>query len=105
MPCEIIKKSTDTTPNQERKPTMNNTENIINQIRLLGFAKSVGSSLYKHRRNVEYWVQVNEDESIRFESFERHAKGFNYDLSFKNINQFTRFAQELLKFVKKEVYQ
>jgi hypothetical protein len=84
---------------------MNDPYVIRKKIESLGFTRSIGSSLYKHRRNVEYWVQVNEDESIRFESFERHAKGFNYDLSFKNINQFTRFAQELLKFVKKEVYQ
>ena len=29
MHCEIIKKSTDTTPNPERKPTMNNINQIL----------------------------------------------------------------------------
>lgn len=29
MPCGITNKSTDTTPNQERKPTMNNINQIL----------------------------------------------------------------------------
>ena len=84
---------------------MNDIYTITEEIKSLGFKRGIYPSLYKYRRNSEYWVKVNEDESIRFESFERHSTGLNYDLEFKNIHHFTKFAKELLKFAKKEVYQ
>ena len=82
---------------------MSDIYTITEEIESLGFVRGIYPSLYKYRRNAEYWVNVNDDESIRFESFERHSTGLNYDLEFKNINQFTRFAEELLNCVKKEV--
>ena len=82
---------------------MNDPYVIRKKIESLGFLRSSGTSLYKRRKNLEYWVNVEEDESITFESFQRYDRSFNYDLKFKNIDQFTRFAHELLKFAKKEV--
>jgi hypothetical protein len=87
---------------------MNNTENIIKQIESFGFKKSViGNALNIIRRKVEYWVNVELDESITFESYQKHSSGseVNYRLKFNNIYQFSSFASELLKFAKKEVYQ
>ena len=85
---------------------MNNTENIIKQIESFGFKKSViDNALNIIRRKVEYWVNVELDESITFESSQRcsHCRDINYRIKFNNIYEFDRFASELLKFAKKEV--
>ena len=84
---------------------MNNNDTIKKQIESLGFTRSLGTSLYKLRRKVEYWVQIQEDESITFESFQRYGGGkeLNYKLKFSDVYQFQTFAEELLKFAKKEV--
>lgn len=82
---------------------MNDIYVIRKKIESLGFTRSIGTSLYKRRRNLEYWVNLEEDESITFESFQRYGRVVNYEIKFQNIDQFTKFAEELLKFAKKEV--
>jgi len=85
---------------------MSDIYTITKEIESLGFKKSViDNALNIIRRKVEYWVIVESNESITFESYQRYSSGkeVNYRLKFNDIYQFIKFAEELLKFAKKEV--
>jgi len=84
---------------------MNNNDTIKKQIESLGFARSLGNSLYRLCRKVEYWVEIKEDYSITFKSLQRYGGGkeLNYRLKFSDVYEFQTFAEELLRFAKKAV--
>jgi len=83
-----------------------NNEQIIKEIESLGFTRSIGQALYKNKRYFEYWAEVQNDGSIIFESYHRHqyadGRKTNYSLKFDDIYEFKNFADELLRFTKKE---
>lgn len=83
---------------------MNNLDQIKQQIESLGFTQSIGSTFYKFKRYSEYWLAVELNGSITFESYYRsHKSTAKYSIKFDDIYEFTNFADELLKFNRKEV--
>jgi hypothetical protein len=86
---------------------MNNLDQIKQQIESLGFTQSIGSTFYKFKRYSEYWLAVELNGSITFESYYRNQRSdkstAKYIIKFDDIYEFTNFADELLKFNRKEV--
>ncbi|NBS62593.1 MAG: hypothetical protein EBT26_11270 [Microbacteriaceae bacterium] len=50
-------------------------------------------------RKGEYWIQVNADDTITFESYQKSY--LKYVLKFRDIYEFENFALELLGFSRK----
>lgn len=82
---------------------MNNTENIVNRIKSLGFSKATPSSLHANRKGSQYWVSVELDESILFEAYYKGTSDYKYRCAFVNVDQFESFVFDLFKTKKKEV--
>jgi flagellar biosynthesis regulator FlaF len=85
---------------------MNNNQ-IKEQIESLGFTRSIGTTFYKFKRYSEYWLAIELNGSITFESYYRNQcsdkSTAKYSIRFDDIYEFNSFADELLKFNKKEV--